>query len=90
MLNFKINNNGDTLPTLMGQYKDICTAISALSEALNAAHPHGRNYQTCDFPTEDHREDTDKFMVAHAMLGTIRDLRDEFEDAIAYNMRNKT
>ena len=87
-MEFQINNNGDTYEAYVSKYRSLCDAIDQLSTALGEMHPHGRNYQTCDSPIEAHRKDVDKFMVAHASLQNIRDLRDDMLDAIL--TQNKT
>lgn len=44
----KININGDTKKTLLQQQKLIIAAAENLIDVLNAATPHGRNYQTVE------------------------------------------
>lgn len=84
-MEFKINNNGDTYETYIINYRALCDAIAELSRTLNEMHPHGRNYQTCDSPTQSHANDVDKFMIAHASLENIRDLRDDIMASILDN-----
>ena len=82
-MEFKINNNGDTYETYVINYRSLCDAINEMSRVLNEMHPHGRNYQTCDSPTQSHARDVDALMVCHASLQNIRDLRDDYLECLA-------
>jgi len=82
-MEFKINNNGDSVKTMTEHYLNLSKAIEAMSKALNEMHPHGRNYQTCDSPTQSHARDVDALMVCHASLQNIRDLRDNYLECLA-------
>lgn len=59
MLSLRYNLNGDDAETLMRQLDAVRKASKALQEAIGAATPHGRNYQTVEdgeaICTEDRR-----------------------------------
>ncbi len=42
----QINNNGDTMETLIDQHLAILEATKTLIQAMRNAAPNGRNYQT--------------------------------------------
>lgn len=67
------NINGNTIDDLVEQHMDVKRAAYKLLEAMSEAMPHGRNYQTCDYPDERLNRARMEWRVAMKQVENIHD-----------------
>lgn len=67
------NLNGDSVDELVRQHMKVKRAAAKLLDAMQEAFPHGRNYQTCDYPQEELQCARLEWQIAMKQVESVHD-----------------